>query len=269
MFSHCFQFCAVIVAVPDTKVIPIPDTISDASAAQFLVNPVTVWIIVWFTGLKFHSILIMTLSCMQVVGMLDSLGAPQGEFVIQTAAASTLGRQFITLAKLRGVKTINIVRRDAQIQELLDIGADFVINSETPDVDIVAEVDKITEGKKAWGAIDAVGGALTEAVQGSVRNGGNVFIYGALSGLQFTGSIVHALFRDVSIKGFWLSTWLASLSESQRLEVFSSIVGFLASGVLVPKTGKSFPLESVEEAIAHATSTARVGEDGKVILVSN
>lgn len=47
---------------------------------------------------------------------------PQGEYLLQTAAGSTIGRILITLAKLRGVKTINVVRRKEQVQELLDIG---------------------------------------------------------------------------------------------------------------------------------------------------
>lgn len=48
---------------------------------------------------------------------------PKGEWLLQTAAGSTLGRQLIVLAQQRGVRTINIVRRKAQVQELLDIGA--------------------------------------------------------------------------------------------------------------------------------------------------
>ena len=56
------------------------------------------------------------------VAMLDALAIPQGEYVIQTAAGSCFGRLFITLAKHRGVKTINIVRRSAQKAELLKLG---------------------------------------------------------------------------------------------------------------------------------------------------
>ncbi len=50
------------------------------------------------------------------------LQVPQGEWLLQTAAGSTLGRMLITLAKLRGVRTLNIVRRKAQAKDLLDNG---------------------------------------------------------------------------------------------------------------------------------------------------
>ena len=55
-------------------------------------------------------------------GFLETLKVPQGEYLLQGAAGSTLGRQLIAMAKHRGVKTINVVRRREQAQELLDIG---------------------------------------------------------------------------------------------------------------------------------------------------
>ena len=56
------------------------------------------------------------------VAMLDALAIPKGEYVIQTAAGSVFGRMFITLAKQRDVKTINVVRRSAQKAELRELG---------------------------------------------------------------------------------------------------------------------------------------------------
>lgn len=55
-------------------------------------------------------------------GFLKTLQVPEGEYLLQTAAGSTLGRQLIALAKHIGVRTVNIVRRKAQVQELLDAG---------------------------------------------------------------------------------------------------------------------------------------------------
>jgi hypothetical protein len=79
-------------------------------------------------------------------------------------------------------------------------------------MDLAAQVKTITGGAMAWGAIDAVGGALTGTLTDCVRVGGTVFVYGALSGVTFTGSVINAIFRDVTVKGFWLSIWLQSLS---------------------------------------------------------
>jgi NADPH:quinone reductase-like Zn-dependent oxidoreductase len=56
-------------------------------------------------------------------GFLEVLQVPEGEWLLQTAAGSTLGRMLIALAKLRGVRTLNVVRRKAQAKDLLDNGA--------------------------------------------------------------------------------------------------------------------------------------------------
>ena len=63
-----------------SDVFPVPDGVTDEAAAQFVVNPWTAY------------------------AMLKELAAPAGEYVIQDAAGSVLGRQFIQMAKSMGVK---------------------------------------------------------------------------------------------------------------------------------------------------------------------
>lgn len=46
------------------------------------------------------------------------------------------------MEQIKGIKTINVVRRDSQKEELLAIGADHVINSETED--IISRIQEIT-----------------------------------------------------------------------------------------------------------------------------
>ena len=59
---------------------------------------------------------------MTVYGMLHEHNIPKGEFLLQTAATSVLGRQMISLAKHYGVHTINVVRRNEAVEELKSIG---------------------------------------------------------------------------------------------------------------------------------------------------
>jgi NADPH:quinone reductase-like Zn-dependent oxidoreductase len=188
-----------------------------------------------------------------------------------------LGRQFIAVARVRGVKTINIVRRKEQVDEIKAIGGDEVIWSEQPGLDVAAAIRKITGGKGAWGAIECVGGALTKAIVSGVRDGGKVVIYGAMSGLDFVGGIPDVLFRGVSIHGFWLSTyalfqdvcspqrWLEHLGPERQKRVFLQVLELMASGVVTPYVGESFPLENIAEAFKKATASAR---GGKVLLIS-
>jgi NADPH:quinone reductase-like Zn-dependent oxidoreductase len=228
------------VTVPATHVLPIPDSVSDAAAAQFLVNPVT------------------------VLGLLDVLGAPEGAYIAQSAAGSTLGRMLIAVAKHRGLKTINLVRREAQVAELEKLGAEHVFVYPGGD-NVPQRVEAITGGKKVWGAVDAVAGETTQLLARIVRNGGKVLVYGRLSGLTSTIDVPDVLFRGVSVHGFWLASYLQQASAEKQKEVFGAVMGLMAAGAMVPHTGQEFPLEQIKEAIA---KSVEVGRDGKVLLVS-
>ena len=59
---------------------------------------------------------------MAAYGLVEDIAVPEGKWLLQTAAGSVLGRIVIALAKRKGIKTINVVRRSAQKQELLDLG---------------------------------------------------------------------------------------------------------------------------------------------------
>src|SRR5207245_3062858 len=56
-----------------------------------------------------------------------------GEWVVQNAANSGVGRWVIAFAKNRGLKTVNIVRRPELVPELEAIGGDLVV-VDSPDV---------------------------------------------------------------------------------------------------------------------------------------
>eukprot|EP00250_Pteridium_aquilinum_P002827 c13049_g1_i2 orf=94-846(+) len=123
------------IVVPAAALIPIPPSLPNEVAAQFFINPWT------------------------VVRMLEMLNVPKGDYVLQTAAASVLGRMFIQYAHHKGVKTINVVRRSDQVELLKALGADEVIVSTQEDM--VEKVKLITGGKMAHSALECVGGDIT------------------------------------------------------------------------------------------------------------
>ena len=144
------------VVVNSAQLMPVPDGIIDQTAAQFVVNPLTAWI--------------MTV---------EELAMKPGEWLLQTAAGSTLGRVVLQIARLRGFKTINVVRRREQAAELKALGADEVIST---DDEAIAERVKAIAGEAGVAkAIDAVGGKTGTAVAGALGRGGLMLVYGALS----------------------------------------------------------------------------------------
>jgi NADPH:quinone reductase-like Zn-dependent oxidoreductase len=168
-----------LVAVPPAALSRVPDGMSDAVAAQCRGNPAT------------------------ALGLLEELAPPPGAWVIQTAAASTLGRMLVSLAKQRGVHTINVIRtragREHQVKALNELGADAVLAADTDD--IASRVRELTGGQMAWGGADAVGGDMTARITAAVRDRGAVMLYGALAGGAYTGSVLDTLGRYVTVKG--------------------------------------------------------------------
>jgi len=196
--------------------------------------------------------------------MLDDLDVPCGEMLLQTAGGSVLGRMVIQMCKKRNIKTINVVRRQDQVEELKQLGADHVIVAdEDTSAGITEEVMKITGGKGAYGAIECVGGAIFKACASSVRVNGTILIYGAMSGLDMTVFIPDPLFRGVTIKGWWLANYIRDKTCEEKQEIAAKILGLIKSKTVEPCTGTIYELKDVAKAIEAATRPAR---GGKILL---
>ena len=127
----------------------------------------------------------------------------QGEWLLQTAAGSALGRMVIRLGKLFGFRTLNVVRRHEQAEELRRDGADAVVaTNEEP---LAERVRALTNNVGVLHALDAVGGATGLAVVESLAAGGRLLVYGTLSAEQIALDPRLLLVGQKSIQGFWLS----------------------------------------------------------------
>jgi NADPH:quinone reductase-like Zn-dependent oxidoreductase len=226
------------VVVSARTVVPMPATISDDQAAAFFVNPATT-----------------------VVMIQQVLKVPVGAWVLQSAAGSALGRMVIRLAKHQGFRTINIVRRREQVEELRRAGGDAVICSS--DESVPDRVLQITDGAGVPFAIDAVGGATTALVARSLGHGGRMLVYGTLAMEPMTLDTRVLMVGRKQIEGFWLSEWVREQGVLTMLRLFRSVKRFMAAGILTTQIGRTFPLDQVREAVQEA---AQVGRHGKVLL---
>ena len=219
------------------RLIPVPDAVSDATAAQFVVNPVTAWV------------------------MLDELGLQPGDWLVQTAAGSTLGRLVIQMAQLRGYRTINLVRRPEQADELLELGGDAAFG--TDGADVVQRVRQLTGGRGAAGALEAVGGAAGALALRALRSGGVMLVYGMLGDDTLPLHNGEMLFRGLTVRGFWLSQWFRQTPPAQTATTLGELMGLMAGGRLLPPVEAEYDLTDFQVAIAHAE---RPGRQGKVLL---
>lgn len=220
------------------QAIPLSNGIPTDQAAMFFVNPATAYI--------------MTR---------QALNVPRGEWLLQTAAGSALGRMVIRLGRLYGFKTLNVVRRPEQAQELLRLGGDAAI-AVAPE-QLPEEVRKITGGDGVRYAIDPVGGELGSAVVRCLGLGGRMLVYGTLSGEPLVFSPRELMTPATSIQGFWLGRWMTNLGLLGKLRLVRKVGKLIKAGVLVSEVGQSFPLERIGEAVTAAEET---GHSGKVLL---
>lgn len=104
----------------------------------------------------------------------------EGDFVIVTAASSSVGLAAFQIARMVGATVIATTRTGAKRQALIDAGAHHVVA--TGEEDLVARVMEITDGQGARVVLDPVGGPSFEPLTESMARGGILLEYGALSG---------------------------------------------------------------------------------------
>jgi NADPH:quinone reductase-like Zn-dependent oxidoreductase len=229
------------VIVPAKQAVPVPSELKDEQAATFFVNPA--------------SALAMTQYVLKV---------PSGGWVLQTAAGSALGRMVIRLGRHLGFRTINVVRRREQVQELLHAGGDAVICSCEDSIE--EWVQKITGGQGVSYALDAVGGATGAAVVKSLSLGGRLLLYGTLSGEPLQLDPRTLMSGSRKIEGFWLSNWASQQGVMTMLLLFRRINKLLAAGILTTEVGEMFPMTDIQTAVREAV---KPGRQGKVLLRLN
>ncbi|MFJ2991271.1 zinc-binding dehydrogenase [Pandoraea sp. NPDC087047] len=91
-----------------------------------------------------------------VLGMVETMRREGHHAIVHTAAASSVGQMLVKLCQEEGVALVNVVRSEAQVQVLQNLGAKYVLNSTSP----TFEADLI-DALAATGAtlcFDALGG---------------------------------------------------------------------------------------------------------------
>jgi NADPH2:quinone reductase len=226
------------VIVPARNVVPVPAEMRDEQAATFFVNPATAFILTRHV-----------------------LHVPPGGWLVQSAAASSVGKMVIRLSKRFGFRTINIVRRHDHIEPLRRLGADFVIVY--PAESIRERVMQITEAQGASWAIDAVGGSTTAAMIAALSQESRLVCYGTLSGEPASLDPRELMVKGACVEGFWLSNWTRRQGALKMLGLFRALSRLIVQGDLASEIASSYPVDKFVEAIGKVQSGS---PGGKVLL---
>jgi NADPH:quinone reductase-like Zn-dependent oxidoreductase len=185
-----------------------------------------------------------------------------GDWVISTAANSAVGRSIIPIAKARGLRTVNIVRRPELVDEMKALGGDVVLVSGP---DLTARIAAATGNAKIKLALDGVGGETTQQLVDALDVYGKVVIWSGMGGTLSPINNVPIIFTGKSLHGFWIVNWLKIPGNVERLGgIYDELAPLVASGkISLPIVGE-FNLDQYVDALALAAKYR-----GKVIFHPN
>src|SRR5438132_5267186 len=191
----------------------------------------------------------------------DIVELKPGDWVIQNVANSAVGRLVITIARARGLRTMNVVRRDSLYAELKSLGADACVVDGTEMAD---RVKAQTGGAPIRLGLDAVSGQATARLSSCLGDGGVVCNYGSMSGedpVMPRGSLTSG---GQMLVGFILGRALSKRSPGEVRAIYNDLAQQVQKGILSAPVEKIYPIDDIKAALTHAQR----GERGGKILVA-
>ena len=226
--------------LPAKTLVPLPNDADPKQLAMLTVNPPT---------------------AMLMLSEFVDLAA--GEWVIQNAANSAVGGYLSQLATLRGLKVVNVVRRESAVAGLKAAGAEVVL---VDGEDLPARVREATGDAAIRLAVDCVGGVSTENLARCLALSGVLVNYGAMSGERCMISPRYFVFRDITLRGFWLSQWYKQAAPEKKAAVFGELARLIATGQLSARVQATYGIDQIKEAVAAAAGDNR---EGKILVLPN
>ncbi|XP_043251306.1 enoyl-[acyl-carrier-protein] reductase, mitochondrial [Colletes gigas] len=184
----------------------------------------------------------------------DFVSLNPGDTVIQNGGNSAVGQIVIQLCKLWNYKTVSVVRDRPNIQELKDqltsLGADVILTE--------AEIrnTQIFSSKKLPSprlALNCICGQNALQVVKQLAHGGIMVTYGGMSREPLTVPTSALIFKDITLKGFWMTEWTKKNTHSkERIDMFNELGLLFKDKKLKAPPHKLVPLCQFEEAVVNA-----------------
>ncbi|WDE07124.1 zinc-dependent alcohol dehydrogenase family protein [Thalassomonas viridans] len=179
-----------------------------------------------------------------------------GQYLLITAASSSVGVAAIQLGKSLGAKVIAATRGSAKVDFLLEQGADHVIQTDSQD--LVARCEEITAGQGVKVIFDPVGGPLLEQLAQVAANAGIIIEYGALDSRPTPYPLFTALAKGLTIRGYTL--FELTQNKNRLAQAKSALLPFFEEQKLVPVIDRVFAFDEIQEAHKYMESNRQMGK---------
>jgi NADPH2:quinone reductase len=224
---------ADLAVVPAHAIVPWPDTLGAEQAAALW----TAWLTVWG-------------------GMVKQGEVRPDDWVLLTAAASSVGLAAIQTARAEGARTIATTRNEAKREALLAAGADHVIV--TAREDVAARVLAITENHGADVLFDAVAGPGFETLAGAMAKGGRLVLYGYLGGMKTPLPLIPMLRKALTVRAH--SIFHTTSDAAAMAEAVQYVVRGVDRGAFAPSVDRVFSLDDIVAAHRYLEGNEQVGK---------
>ncbi len=226
----------------EDQLLKIPKGIHPALAATIKINPVTAYL---------------------MLTEVDPALLNYGDWVVQNGANSACGQALIQIAAKLGYRTLNIIRDRTHVDEvksgLMELGATMVMTEEE------------MRGQKSFDfkpklALNCVGGQSSNDLMRLLDSKGVHVTYSGMSSRPVVSASTSALiFKNVRVEGFWLSRWIDTNFQSQKMVNMYEFLGDMAkNGELIPPMHKIVPMRSYKKALSKSAESRR--REGKIIF---
>lgn len=183
-------------------------------------------------------------------------GLTRGDFVIITAASSSVGIAAIHTVRAEGAISIATTRTHDKVDALRALGADHVIA--TDEEDLAQRVREITDGRGARLAFDPVSGPMLEKLADAAARFGIIVEYGRLSPEPAAYPLVQSVVKGLTVRGYWLAELTADPARLEKAKEY--VYDRLQQGIFHPIIAKTFPLVQTADANRYLESNSQVGK---------
>ncbi len=211
---------------------PAPETLPIETAAMSWINPATAWLLIHdFAKLK------------------------PGDWIVQNAATSSVGKLVIQFARHMGLRTINLVRSLDSKDALEKLGGDIVLLDDKNASKSVSVKAKL--------ALNSIGGNSVHTQCKLLENGSPLVTFGGMDRALSPFPTRYLIFNDIRLSGFWLTSWYRKAMREQIEALHTEIFTFMENAKITIDTAATYPLEQFQEALAHSQ---KAGKRGKVLF---
>src|ERR1700686_3290581 len=222
------------VVVPVRNIVPMSDEADPLQLSMIGINPATAYVLL-----------------NRYVSLMP------GDWIGQTAANSAMGHYIIALAKLAGVKTLNVVRREEAAEQVRQWGGDRVVLQGD---NLHQDIETALDGKKLSLVLDILGGSPVGNLAKSLKSDGSIVVFAMQSGQFPVISPKDLIYRGLSLHGFWLINWIRNAPRTEIQEIYQKLGDLVADGSLSATVEHVYPVHQFKEAFKQSLRSNRSGK---------